>query len=95
MTYAAANLALMSSANGFKHYRYDTLDAATAVDGSGYFDDASGQLNIGDLITSFDWTTAIRTGTIADVSMHVVVSNSSGVVDLSNDLLSATVTDSD
>jgi len=95
MAYAAANLVLLSQGNGFKHYRYDTLDPATDVDGSGYFDDASGQLNIGDLITSFDWTTAIRTGTIADVSMHVVVSNSSGVVDLSNDLLSATVTDSD
>ena len=95
MAYIAVNLAVMSQANGFKYYRYDTLDPATDVDGAGYFNNASAQLKVGDFITSFDWTTAIRTGTIADVSMHVVVSNSAGVVDLSNDLLSATVTDSD
>lgn len=95
MAYSAANLALIGNANGFNLWRYDTTDAATAVDASGYFNTASGWLQVGDIIEVVVWSTAVRTGTISDVARHIVVSNASGVVDVSNDFLSATVTDSD
>lgn len=98
MAYTAGNLVLMGVGNGYGHYRYDTTDAATAVDASGYFNNSDDDLNlaVGDLITVVVWTTAVRTGTISDVSMHIVVSvSAAGVVDLSNDYLSATITDAD
>lgn len=98
MAYAAGNLTLMGSHNGYGHYRYDTTDAATAVDASGYFNNADDTLNlaVGDIIELVVWATAVRTGTISDVAKHIVVSvSAAGIVDLSNDLLSATVTDSD
>ena len=100
MAYAIQGLKLIAPISpGYNTYRYDTLDAPTAVDASGYFNNADDDLNlaVGDMIWAYDWDTAIGSGgTIADVSMHVVVSVSgAGVVDLSNDLLSATVTDAD
>jgi len=98
MAYTAGNLTLKGSHNGYGEYRYDTTDAATAVDASGYFNNADDDLNlaVGDIIDVVVWTTAVRSGTISDVSQHIVVSvSAAGVVDLSNDLLSATVTDSD
>ena len=83
MPYTPGNLALISSVNGFGLYRYDTLDAATDVDGSGYFNNASHDLNL-------------AVGDIIEVVRHIVVSVSdAGVVDLSDDFLGATVTDTD
>ena len=92
-----ANLALIGHGNGFKHYRYDTTDASTAVDASGYFNNSDDMLNlaVGDIIDVVVWATAVRTGTISDVAKHIVVSVAAGVVDLSDDLLGATVTDAD
>lgn len=98
MAYTAGNLALMNSVNGFSHYRYDSTDAATTVDGNGYFNntDDTLKLRVGDLITVFVWATAVRTGTVSDVSMHAVMQvSAAGVVDLSDDLLGATVTTGD
>lgn len=98
MAYTAGNLALDRHANGFKRFRYDTMDALTTVDGSGYFNNADDdlKLSVGDLIDVVVWDTAVRTGTINDVGLVVVVSvSTAGVVDTSNDLLGATVTDSD
>lgn len=95
MAYTAGGLALISSVNGFGLYRYDSLDAATIVDGSGYFNNADDDLNmaVGDLIWVYDWATAVRSGTITDVSLHVVTSvSAAGVVDVSDDMLGATVT---
>ena len=98
MAYIAGGLTLKGSHNGYGEYRYDTLDAATDVDASGYFNNSDDTLNlaVGDLIDVVVWLSALRSGTISDVSLHIVVSvSAAGVVDLSNDLLSATVTDSD
>lgn len=87
------NFALLSHANGFKTFRYDTTDTVATVDGTGYInnDDDEQNLAVGDLVWVFEWTTAVRTGTINDVSLHVVmvVDSSTGDVDLSDDLLSA------
>lgn len=98
MAYTAGNLVLMASGNGFGHYRYDTLDAATAVDVSGYFNNADDDLNlvVGDIIDVVIWATAVRTGTIGDVAQHVVVSvSAAGVVDLSDDFAGVTIADTD
>jgi hypothetical protein len=98
MAYTAGNLVLTGSHNGYGRYRYDTTDASTAVDASGYFDNSDDDLNlaVGDIIDVVVWATAVRTGTISDVAQHIVVSvSAAGVVDLSDDLLGATVADSD
>lgn len=93
-----SELTNMGSHNGYNMYRYDTTDTSAAVDASGYFNNADDDLNVnvGDIVWLVVWTTAVRSGTISDVAMHIVVSvSAAGVVDLSDDLLSATVSDSD
>lgn len=94
-------LRLLGTSNqpGFNVYRYDSLDATTLVDASGYFNNADDDLNlaVGDIIDVVDWATAVGAGgTITAVAKHIVVSvSAAGVVDLSNDLLGATLTDAD
>ncbi len=89
MVYVPGNLALLSSVNGFGLYRYDSLDGITTVDTAGYFNNNDDTLNLapGDLIHVISWTTAVRTGTIADVSLVVVTTvDSDDVVNVSTDI---------
>ena len=96
MAYIGTDMALISSVNGFGLYRYDTLDASVTVDGNGYFNNVDDNLNlvVGDIIEVVSWTTAIRTGTVNDVSRLIVltlVANDSplaekGQVNTSNDI---------
>jgi len=98
MAYTAGNLVLLSQGNGFCRYRYDTTDTSATVDGDGYFNntDDTLDLRVGDMIEVVVWGTAVRTGTISDVALHVVtVVDADGTVDLSDDLLGATVTSGD
>lgn len=98
MSYDATNFTCTGSHNGYAHYRYDTLEFDFNADASGYFNNSDDTLNlaVGDLITLVRWTTAVRTGTIADVSMLIVVSvDADGTVDCSNDFLSAGIVDTD
>jgi len=96
MAYTSGNLVLIGGGNGYNHYRYDTLDAHTTVDGAGYFNNDDDDLNlaVGDIIDVVVWSTAIRTGTISTYGSHVVNAVSSGSVDCSN-VTAGTVTDSD
>jgi len=71
-------------------YVYTTTEAHTAVDASGYFNDLSDILNVGDMIIVHGSTGGTRT-----VTMHIVVSNSSGVVDVSDGTTIGAVSDSD
>ena len=71
-------------------YVYTTTEAHTAVDGSGYFNDISDILNVGDMIIVHGATGGTRT-----VTMHIVVSNASGVVDVSDGTTIGAVSDSD
>ena len=71
-------------------YVYTSTDAHTAIDAAGYFNEVSGTLNVGDIIQVHGATGGTRT-----VTNHVVVSNASGVVDISNGTVVAVVTDSD
>jgi len=94
MAYTPGNLALVSSVNGFGLYRYDTTDTATNVGSSGYFNNADDELNlaVGDIVEVVVWSSAVRTGSISDVSRHIVTSvDSAGVVDFSDDFLGATI----
>ncbi len=86
MAFVSANLALISSVNGFGLYRYDTDDASIVVDGNGYFNNLDDDLNlaVGDIIEVVSWTTADRTGTVNDVSRLIVltrVANDSPLAD--------------
>src|SRR3546814_1521517 len=93
MAFNAANLALISSVNGFGLYRYDTTEALTTVDGDGYMnnDDDTVNLAVGDIIKVVVWTTAVRTGTISDVGETIVMQvGADGAVDLSTEYLAAT-----
>tara|TARA_R100001463_G_scaffold70938_1_gene124695 strand:- start:2 stop:286 length:285 start_codon:yes stop_codon:yes gene_type:complete len=71
-------------------YVYTTTEAHTAVDASGYFNDLSDILNVGDMIIVHGATGGTRT-----VTMHIVVSNASGVVDISDGTTIGAVSDSD
>lgn len=98
MAFDSSELTLIGSHNGYGLYRYDTTDGLTTVDGSGYMNNSDDDLNlaVGDIIEVVVWATAVRTGTISAVGRMIVVSvSAAGVVDLSNDLLGATLIDSD
>ena len=56
---------------------YTTTDAATVVDAAGYFDSVSDTVRVGDMIIVHGATGGTRT-----VTLHIVVSNASGVVDV-------------
>ena len=98
MAFASAQLTLKGSHNGYGDYRYDTLDTAVTVDTSGYFnnDDDTINLAVGDTIEVIVWGTAVRSGTIADVENHIVVSvSAAGVVDISDPLNATSIADTD
>ena len=71
-------------------YVFSTTEAHTAVDASGYFNDVADILNVGDMIIVHGATGGTRT-----VTMHIVVSNASGVVDVSDGTTIGAVSDSD
>ena len=71
-------------------YVYTSTDAHADFDASGYFDDLSDTLVVGDMIIVHGATGGTRT-----ITMHVVVSNASGVVDISNGTVIGVVTDGD
>lgn len=76
-------------------WSYWTLDAHATVDSSGYFNSASKLLQVGDIIDVVVWSTAIGSGgTVSTYGPHIVLSNASGVVDVSN-VTVGVVTDSD
>ena len=70
-------------------WTYTTADAKTDVDGAGYFNAVSDDVTVGDIIYSY-----ASTGGTASATLHIVLSNASGVVDVSDGTVIA-VTDSD
>jgi hypothetical protein len=85
MAYTPGGLSLMSYANGQSNYRYDSLDAITLVDISGYFNNADDNLKLraGDVILVVDWATAVGDGgTISGWTYLMVMTvSAAGVVD--------------
>lgn len=79
MAYNPKNLSALTYANGFTLWHYKTPDGATTVDTTGYFNAAANMLRVGDFVfvnTDINATTAS--------GVMIVVSNSAGVVDVSN-----------
>jgi len=80
MAYSSANWSTVSASkagNSPSIYAYSEDNTKANMTGSGYFNDLSDVLKVGDLIILYD------TGT-PTMTLSVVMSNSSGVVDLSN-----------
>ena len=73
--------------NAPQMWSYKSADAIADVNTEGYFNDASDVLKVGDLIYVFDSNTPTA-------NLVVVLSNTSGVVDVSNGQ-AITVADSD
>lgn len=73
MAFDASNLSLLVSVNGFGLYRYDGTDDMVTVEAAGYMNNKDDALNleVGDIIIAFNWTT-VRTGTISEVMAFAV-----------------------
>lgn len=96
-----------AAAPGSRQWEYVSADPAATVDGSGYIDNSTddgelalGMLSIGDLVWAYQVASISdsrpisddkKTG-ITDLSLHLVLDNTGTVIDLSDDLLSATPT---
>jgi hypothetical protein len=87
MAFNSANLTQLAHGNGFALWHYTSADAIATVNTAAYFNDASDMLSVRDVIICVD----SNTPTTDIVS---VLSNSSGVVDVSNGL-AITETDGD
>ena len=80
MSYSSKTLSVLGYANGFTLWHYSTPDAATTVDGTGYFNAAAEMLRNGDFILA-------NTGQGGGSPQHgifVVASNQNGQVDLAD-----------
>jgi hypothetical protein len=92
MAYAADGFTAYSASkrgNAPSMYAYKTADAIADVNTSGYFNSLSSLLEVGDVIHC-----VTSTGTTAVVTLVYVVSNASGVVDVT-DGTTLSATDSD
>ena len=92
MAYSATGfttVAASKAGNAPAIYAYKTTDAIADVNTSGYFDDLSSILSVGDLIYC-----VTSTGTTAVATLVYVLSNASGVVDVTDGTTLAN-TDSD
>ena len=87
MAFNQSNLSSLAYGNGFTLWHYTSADAIATVNTAGYFNDASDELTVRDLIIVVDTATPTT-------SFVSVLSNASGVVDVS-DGLAVTETDAD
>tara|TARA_B100000925_G_scaffold180929_1_gene136524 strand:- start:1274 stop:1537 length:264 start_codon:yes stop_codon:yes gene_type:complete len=87
MAYSASGLTNMATGGGHNLWFYTSTDALTAVRVSGYFNDASTMMNVGDVIFVYD-------SDAPTMGISVVLSNASGVVDIA-DGTALTVSDTD
>jgi hypothetical protein len=91
MAYSATGLnsagGQSKAGNAPQIWTYASADAIATVNTSGYFNDASSLLKVGDIIYVYDSATPT-------MSIVFVLSNASGVVDVS-DGLTVTATDTD
>lgn len=72
-----ATISASKRGNAPSIYVYSSAEAKATVTGSGYFNDISDTLEVGDLVIIYDSNTPTMT-------LSVVMTNTGGVVDLSN-----------
>jgi len=87
MAYSATGLTRMAGGGGYNMWYYSSTDALSAVRASGYFNDAAGMMNVGDLVIVYD-------SDAPTIALSVVLSNTGSVVDIA-DGTAITVTDTD
>ena len=87
MAYADSGLSALATGNGFTLWHYTSADAIATVNTAAYFNNASVQLGVRDLIIVVDTATPTT-------SLVSVLTNAAGVVDVS-DGLAVTETDTD
>ena len=87
MAYSATGLTRMAGGGGYNMWYYSSTDALSVVRASGYFNDAAGMMNVGDLVIVYD-------SDAPTIALSVVLSNTGSVVDIA-DGTSITVTDTD
>ena len=87
MAYGASGLTRMAGGGGYNMWYYSSTDALSAVRASGYFNDAAGMMNVGDLVIVYD-------SDAPTIALSVVLSNTGSVVDIA-DGTAITVTDSE
>jgi len=89
MAFNKDNLSLVNySGNGFHIWHYTSTDAKGDIDTSGYFNLASSEMNIGDVIFA-----NTSTGGTPEYGMFVVRANASGTVDVADLVSLSTNTD--
>ena len=79
MAFSSKDLSVLAYANGFTLWHYTTVDLATDVDTSGYFDDASDIVRVGDMIMA----NVDTDGTPAS-GIFLINANAAGVVDVAD-----------
>ena len=79
MSYQSQDLSVLAYGNGFTLWHYTTVDLASDVDTSGYFNDASDMLVKGDMILA-----NVDTDGTAQGGLFLVASNAAGVVDVAD-----------
>jgi hypothetical protein len=77
MAYDPNNLSALAYANGFTLWHYKTADAAVIVDTTGYFNDATAMLRVGDFIMA-------NTGGTTQNGILIVTTNNGTNVDTAN-----------
>ena len=87
MAFSASGLTNMATGGGHNLWFYTSTDALTAVRVSGYFNDASDMMNVGDVVFVYD-------SDAPTMGISVVLSNTGTVVDIA-DGTALTVSDSD
>lgn len=86
--------------NGVSLWIYVTTDTPATAEVSGYFNDAVNELRVGDVIRLYQVAgltdgaeiQSDLAGGITDVSEHIVVTNDGSTVDVTPDILGATIT---
>lgn len=79
MAYSSKALSVLGYANGFTLWHYATPDAASTVDGAGYFNAAAEMLRTGDFILA-----NTGQGGSPQHGIFVVATNANGQVDLAD-----------
>jgi hypothetical protein len=89
MAFKSRDLSVLAYANGFTLWHYTTVDAASVVDTTGYFNAASDMLRVGDMILA-----NLDTDGTPAAGILLVASNAAGVVDVA-DLTAVGLADTD
>lgn len=79
MAFQSKDLSVLAYANGFTLWHYTTEDLATDVDTSGYFNDASDMLRVGDMLFA-----NVDTDDAEQGGIYFVNANAGGVVDVAD-----------